>query len=142
MGFKVISCTAAFTHLCGPLEGSPSLLEWIRDKDRFTRTAQHIVNEYRASLDRSCDFGIVVLRTPSSIRAGIEYIINDCCLDGISTMHPEDGENIDNEPVCAVRLRLGYIQLHRFRRRRIRRQRQLLPPTVLGRSSRRQPAMF
>jgi len=101
----IISCTSGFTALCGPTSDGVHLIDWVVDKERFSKVLQIAVNEFIYNCH--VDLGPLVLRTPSATRAGIEYVINECTLDAISSVHSDCDKN--SEQRFALRIRLGNI---------------------------------
>jgi len=115
-GCSIISCTPGFTGLCGPVGDSLQLIDWIRDKKKFELNVQKVVNTFYSSQHA---FGLLVLRPPSAVRAGIEYVMKECTVDAIHLVHGDD-PSLER---FAVRLRFGDVQ-QRAARRSSRRKRQ------------------
>jgi len=102
-GLKIISCTPAFTSLCGPIGDGSQLKDWIVDSNKFMQLTQLRVNEFILQQD----LGEVVLRTPTANSAGIEYVIHECTLEAISGRQDEDNPAYSH---FALRIRLDHIE--------------------------------
>jgi len=101
--FTVSSCTPAFAALCGPIGNGAHLKDCIVNTDDFTRRVQLCVNNF---VDNA-HLGGLVLRTPSSTKAGLEYVIHECNVEAVSgSRHPE----YDQYQQFSLRLRLDHIQ--------------------------------
>merc|ERR1712032_1078388 len=68
-GLTIISCTPAFTRLCGQVEEGAQLLDWISNKEAFLRYLQQRVDEFSSS----CRFGKLRIRTPHAVTLNIDY---------------------------------------------------------------------
>jgi len=115
-GCTILRCTPGFTGLCGPIDDGAKLVGWMRDEKKFREDVEECANTFY-SLQH--EFRPLVLRPPNAVRAGIEYVINKCTLDAISSVHDDDPSN----QRFALRVRFDDVQ-QRALRRRARRKRQ------------------
>jgi len=102
---SVMSCTPAFTSLFGPIADNAQLRDCIVGVDSFVSRVQSCV---RGFLELQ-DLGDLVLRTPTSTRAGIEYVVGGCYVEAV---HASPDTVNENYQTCTIRLRLDHIQQH------------------------------
>merc|ERR1712080_329867 len=79
-GFSIQTCTPGFTALSGPLAVGQRLCDWLShdDSGKLTDWLQEIGN----AAGKAC--GGIIIRTPSSTRAGLEYIVDRVTIDQLS----------------------------------------------------------
>jgi len=109
---NIIECTSGCTSLCGAIGGDARFLDWIDDEDAFIRYIQ-LVGNYFLGIPQF--EGHLILRPPLADRAGIEYVIKEVTLAGVT----DCGHDI---PLTAGRLTyrvtLAHIQQRRNSRKR------------------------
>mmetsp|Transcript_51856 Transcript_51856/g.144874 ORF Transcript_51856/g.144874 Transcript_51856/m.144874 type:complete len:689 (-) Transcript_51856:89-2155(-) len=107
--YKIITCSPAFTAICGPSGDSSRLIDWIVDGRRFTTAAKCYIKCF--SFARRQNFTPFVLRTPSASQRGVDYMINTCMIDDISAIMAYERGN----QRISIQLRLNNITKRRSR---------------------------
>lgn len=111
----MVSCTPGFTALSGPLPDRQSFVEWLPEPSckQLKAALQLLGNNVR----NDCDLGPLLLRPPSAVKAGIEYVV--------SASHVEQIIFRNDTKEIQFRVVLSGVRAFRLKKAKLRRQRNL-----------------
>jgi len=113
---NIVSCTAGFTSLCGPIGQDEQLLDWIVNKDQFAGYVQHVRDRF---LTIPPFEGPLKLVPAVASRANILYVAESVLLTAVT-----DSGQVDDLSQSRLTLRItlnGIRDLHRRRKPKARR---------------------